>query len=88
MSDCSLVKLRCLPNGEFLNVGEIAWEGNLLHLTVPDGTGVSPGALAEIESESALYFGEVRQCNGSAIRVLVEHSLDRARLASLQDNWR
>jgi hypothetical protein len=90
MSDRSpMMKLRSLENGDVLDVWEASWDGNVLQLTLSDEqTGFSPGALAEIESESAFYFGEVRQCHGSAMRVLVEHSLDRARLASLQDSWR
>jgi hypothetical protein len=88
MSDRPMMKLRSLENGNVLDVWDASWDGNVLQLTLSDEeTGVSPGALAEIESESALYLGEVRQCNGSAMRVLVEHSLDRARLASLQDSW-
>jgi hypothetical protein len=89
MSDCSLVKLRSLPEGNFQEAREAGWEGNMLHLTLPDGQpGFAPGVLAEIESESKLYLGEVRQCDGSAMKILVEHSLDRARLASLQETWR
>jgi hypothetical protein len=89
MPDCSLIKLRSLPDGEFQEAQEVAWEGNMLHLTLPEGQlGLSPGVLAEIESASKLYLGEVRQCSGSAMKILVEHSLDRARLASMRDTWR
>ena len=89
MSDCSLMKLRSLPNGDVQKAKEVGWEGNMLQVTLADGQpGLSPGALAEIESATKLYLGEVRQCTGSAIKILVEHSLDRARLASMQDTWR
>jgi hypothetical protein len=89
MSDRSLMKLRSLPEGDFKEAREAGWEGNMLHLTLPDGQpGLAPGVLAEIESDSKLYLGEVRQCDGSAMKILVEHSLDRARLASVQDTWR
>lgn len=82
------VKLRTLPEGEFLAAQETGWEGNLLQLTLlEEPTRFSTGVLAEIESDSALYFGEVRQCNGKIMKVLVEHSLDRARLATVQENW-
>jgi hypothetical protein len=89
MPDRSLMKFRSLPDGAFQEAKEADWEENMLHLTLPDGqAGLAPGVLTEIESESKLYLGEVRQCNGSAMKILVEHSLDRARLASMQDIWR
>ena len=89
MSDRSPVKVRSLADGVVLDAWESGWDENLLHLTLPEGqAGFSPGVLAEIESASGVYFGEIRQCSGSVIRVLVEHSLDRVRLASMQGNWR
>jgi len=89
MSNRSLfMKLRSLPDGVFQDVQEAGWDGNFLNLTLPEGQpGVSPGVLAEIESDSTVYLGEVQQCNGSALRVLIEHSLDRTRLASMQEIW-
>jgi hypothetical protein len=82
------MKLRSLPDGNFQEAQEAGWEGNMLHLTLPDGQmGFSAGVLAEIESESTLYLGEVRQCSGSAMKIMVEHSLDRTRLASLKEFW-
>jgi hypothetical protein len=89
MSDCSLMKLRSLPDGNFQEAEAAGWQGNMLHLTLPEGQpGLSPGVLAEIESDSKLYLGEVRQCSGTAMKILVEHSLDRARLASMDEIWR
>jgi hypothetical protein len=89
MSNRSLfMKLRSLPDGSFQDVEEAGWEGSFLHLTLLDGQpGVAPGVLAEIENESKVYLGEVQQCAGSAMKVLIEHSLDRARLASMQETW-
>jgi hypothetical protein len=34
-----------------------------------------------------LYLGELQHGSGSTARVLVEHSVDRAKLASMQDAW-
>jgi len=88
MSSRSLVTLRSLLDGEYLESIEAALEGNLLRLTLPDGhTGFKPGALAEVTGESALYLGVVRQYSGSTMEVLVEHSLDLTRLASVRDSW-
>ena len=89
MSDCNLMRLRSLPDGSFQLVQEAGWEGNMLRLSLSDlQQGLTPGVLVEIESDAKLYLGEVRQNSGSDMTVMVEHSLDRARLASLQDIWR
>jgi hypothetical protein len=89
MSARSPVKLRSPPDGGSFDAWEAGWEGNVIQLTISDGsTGFSPGVPAEIESESMLYLGVVRQHSGSTMKVLVEHSLERARLASLQNTWR
>jgi hypothetical protein len=89
MADCSLMRLRSLPDGAFQEAKEAGWEGNVLRLTLLDGQpGFSSGNLVEIESESKLYLGEVRQCSGSIMKIVIDHSLDRARLATMQDIWR
>ena len=89
MSDRSPIKLRSLPDGRPVDAWESEWQGNILQLTLPDGqTGFSPGVPAEIENETMLYLGEVRERSGSMVKLLIEHSLDRARLASLQNTWR
>jgi hypothetical protein len=89
MPSGNLMKVHQLPEGDlFQDAQEAGWDGNMLHLVLPDGlAGFSPGALVEIESESMLYLGEVRQRSGSAMDVLVEHSLDRARLSAMRDTW-
>jgi hypothetical protein len=67
---------------------ETGWEGNLLRLTLPDGqTGFTTGALAEVTSEDVLYLGVVRQYSGSTMEVLIEHSLNLARLSSMRNSW-
>ena len=89
MSDRSPVKLRRLPDGSFIDAWETGWERNMLQLTLlEEQAGFLPGVPAEIDNGSMLYLGEVRQCSGSIMKVLVEYSLDRSRLASLQDSWR
>jgi len=89
MSDSSQVKVRSLPTGDFQDATETGWEGKMLHLTCVNARpGFNPGDLVEVQGESWLYLGEVRQCAGAAMKVLVEHALDCARLASMQDTWR
>jgi hypothetical protein len=89
MSDRSLMRFRSLPEGSFQQVKDTGWDGNILQLTLPEGQPAPvPGGLVEIESESKLYLGEVRQCTGNAVRILIEHSLDRAQLAAMKDTWR
>ena len=80
------VRLRCLPDGVFQDASELGWKGRVLEL---DGTGLDllPGALLEIESGAMLYFGEFLRNDGSTATVLVEHSLDRAKLQPIQQIW-
>ena len=89
MSECSLMRFRSLPDGVFQQAREAGWEGNMLHLTLSDGQpGLTSGVLVEIEGEAKVYLGEVRQSGKAAMKVLIEHSLDRIRLASIQETWR
>ena len=46
-----------------------------------------PGALIEIQSAQALYFGEVRGRQGSLLIVDVEHSIDRTALGAIENVW-
>ena len=83
------MRFRSLPDGVFQQGREAGWEGNILHLALPDEQPeLSPGSLVEIESDAKVYLGEVRQCVGGAMKISIEHSLDRARLASIQETWR
>lgn len=82
------VKLRCLPDGDFQEGHEIGRKGRMLELDLSDeARGFPRGALLEIECGSMLYLGELQERIGSTAVVLVEHAVDRARLASIQDAW-
>ncbi len=90
MSDRGLMRIRSLPNGGSYNAEEVGFDGNTLHLNLLNQPAVAvppPGALVEVESESALYLGEVRQSQAPSVTVFIEHSLDRARLAAIQNIW-
>lgn len=88
MPERNTVKVRPLPDGTFLEGWDAGWEDTLLRVDLPGPRdGFSQGVLVEIESGSMLYLGEVRQCYESGIAARVEHSLDRHKLASIQNTW-
>ena len=51
------------------------------------GQNVVLGSLLEIESGCMSYLGELCQRDGNLVSVRVEHSLDRAKLATDRDHW-
>ena len=88
MPERNSVKVRYLPDGGFLEGWEAGWEGTLLRVDLSGPKdGFSRGVLVEIECGSMLYLGEVRQCSEDGITARVEHSLDRQKLASIQNAW-
>ncbi|MFY9725798.1 MAG: hypothetical protein WB579_20080 [Bryobacteraceae bacterium] len=82
------VKVRYLPDGGFLEARDAGWENTLFRVDLAGSEdGFARGALVEIESGPMLYLGEVQQCSESGFTVRVEHSLDRQKLASIQNTW-
>ena len=83
------VKIRSLPDGDFREALAAGMEGCLLKLELPgQKRDWPPRTLVEIESETMLYLGEVQSWSGPETAVvLVEHTLDRARLAAIQETW-
>ena len=47
-----------------------------------------PGALVEVKGEGILYLGVVLGRQESVMLVAIEHAVDRAALAALQEVWR
>jgi hypothetical protein len=82
----AIVRFRVLPHGEFREALHFGWKGRTMELDL-QGQDVAPGALLEIESGSMLYLGELSQRDGPVVAVRVEHSLDRAKLATDRDHW-
>ena len=78
------VRVRVLPRGEFRDARLLDWKGALLEVDLT-GSDCVPGEPLEIESGSMLYWGALQRRAGSLGAVLVEHSLDRAALASDRD---
>ena len=88
MAERTGLRLRRLPDGAFQEGVEVGWEGRVLEVDLPGGRGgLSPGAPLEIECGSMLYLGELQHGSGSTARIVVEHSVDRSKLASMQDAW-
>jgi hypothetical protein len=82
----AIVKFRQLPQGEFHEASHLGWEGRVLRIDLL-GHDLALGAPLEIESGFMLYLGELCQRDGSVGSVLIEHSLDRAKLATDRDHW-
>jgi hypothetical protein len=81
-----VVGVRLLPHGEIREALKLGWNGRFLEVDF-QGQDFAPGAPLGIESGSMLYLGELRQREGSCGSILVEHSLDRAKLAADRDHW-
>jgi hypothetical protein len=61
----------------------------MFSIDLTDGCRTLPaGSLVEIEESSMLYLGEVQQWNGPIATILVEHSVDRTKLATVSEMWR
>jgi len=78
--------MRRLPHGEFQEALELGWNGRFLEVDLL-GHDFALGEPLGIESGSMLYLGELRRRDGSRGSILVEHSLDRAKLAADRDRW-
>ena len=82
----TIVRFRLLPHGEFREASHLGWNGRILKIGL-QGQTLAIGAPIEIESERMLYLGELCQRDGAVGSVLVEHALDRAKLATDRDHW-
>jgi hypothetical protein len=87
MSPGMSTRIRFLPVGEPIEANQVAWEGANLFVDLPEEHRVPVGSLVEVEAGPMLYLGEVQQWSESTARIMVEHSLDRAKLAAIHDTW-
>lgn len=82
------VLVRSLPEGPAEHGTKRRHKHNLLELEM---SGAAPflraGTLVEVESEDALYLGQVDRREASQIWILVEHKVDRVRLKRIHDRW-
>jgi hypothetical protein len=82
------VKIRRLPDGDPSDGQAAGWEGQCLFVELPGREEAFPrGSLVEIENGAMVYLGELQQWSESTARIMVEHSLDCAKLSTIQETW-
>jgi len=84
------VKIRRLPDGD-IHLSRIEnREGPRLRLTTPleaNGPDFEAGALVEVQCEEVLYLGEVLGREDCVMIIAIEHAVDLAALAAIQNVW-
>ena len=80
------MRVRALPDGEFLPASETGWKGRLLELNL-EGGHFPLGALLEIENGAMVYLGELQRQTGPAAVVAIEHAVDREALKPIRETW-
>jgi hypothetical protein len=88
MSQECEVALRRLPEGSFERALERSWSGRYVELDLlADSDQFQLGALVEIDTNEAIFLGEIQRRQGLQLWVSVEHSVNRAKLARIQEAW-
>lgn len=88
MSVGAALRVRRLPDGPVEDATEGDWDRNSLTIHLAAQTGeILKGSLIQIESASMLYLGEVQQITGPAALIRIEHTVDRSKLAPLEEIW-
>jgi len=85
------VTVRRLPDGAVRPALMESLERHQL-LLAPLGDEPSPeletGALIEIQSDDAIFLGEILRRQDSQMVIAVEHAINREALAEIEDAWR
>ena len=84
------VTVRRLPDGVAQTAFVQSFNGQLMRLNrdpFPADSVLTTGDLVEVTSSAHLYLGKVVAEQAEAIAVQVEHGLDRAALALIQQVW-
>ena len=82
------VLVRGLPEGPAERGTKRRHKHNLLELEMNgDAPFLRAGALVEVESEEALFLGQVDRREASQVWIVVEHKVDRVRLKRIHDAW-
>jgi len=88
MSQAGEVALRRLPEGSFERALECSWSGRYVELSLLEDSKQFPlGALVEIDTGEFIYLGEIQRRHDLHLWISVEHSLNRSKLARIQEVW-
>lgn len=88
MAQGSEVALRRLPEGSFERAVERSWSGRYVGLDLLQDSDQFPiGTLVEIDTGEFIYLGEIQRRQGLELWISVEHSVNRAKLARIQEVW-
>ena len=86
-----MTTVRGLPDGRCQSARISGQQENRLEIDSVEGVwnGFDLGTPVEIETASTIYLGEVvNRCPDSLLGVVVEHTIDRARLAEIENIWK
>jgi hypothetical protein len=69
----------------------VAFDGKYAEVSLRGATELSQGSLVKIQTSEILYLGEIEsgwtEDGNSHMRILIEHSVDLARAASIRQLW-
>ena len=85
------VTIRRLPDGDVQPARMESREPHQLLIALsnePAAGKFEAGALVEIQCSEAIYLGTVLHQRNSGMTICVEHSVNRAALAEIEDAWR
>jgi hypothetical protein len=83
--------VRRLPDGDAQPARIESREHDRLLIALPGDAAArefDAGALIEIQSEEAIYLGAVLHRQDLQVAISVEHAVNRAALAEIEDAWR
>jgi hypothetical protein len=86
------VMVKLLQNGGEYPAQFCSLEGSLLQLEIAPETGTQGnvfqiGALLEIQTQAALYLGELEFRRGTLLGIRCEHSVDLRVLSEIRSRW-
>jgi hypothetical protein len=88
MPDAIPVRVRLLPDGVPVAASEVCRNGRFLELALPaEEPGFATGSLVELQNGTVECLGEVLQRESGKAIVLLEHTIDRSRLPSIEEAW-
>jgi hypothetical protein len=84
------VTVRRLPDGDVQPARMEVREPHQLLIALPNEPTCKfeAGALIEIQSSETIYLGTVLHQRNSGMAISIEHSVNRAALAEIEDAWR